>query len=80
MGSEMCIRDSAWGVLAILYVRPGIFLGRSYKASFISLVLGFILFIVIIWTKMAQLGLEESSEVKGFRRPNQAQIEAEISI
>ena len=27
---------------------------------------------------MAQLGLEESSEEDGFRRPKQAQIEAEV--
>ena len=29
---------------------------------------------------MAQLGLEESSEVEGFRRPKQAQIEAELCV
>ena len=29
---------------------------------------------------MAQLGLEESSEVEGFRRPKQAQIEANVCV
>ena len=32
------------------------------------------LLIMIIWPKMAQLGLEESSEVEGFRRPKRAQV------
>ena len=36
--------------------------------------------IIIIWSKMAQLGLEESSEVEGFRKPNQAQIEANVCV
>ena len=36
--------------------------------------------IIIIWSKMAKLGLEESSEVEGFRRPKQAQIEAELCV
>ena len=36
--------------------------------------------IIIIWSKMAQLGLEESSEVEGFRRPKYTQMKAEHSI
>ena len=28
-----------------------------------------VLLVIIIWSKMAQLGLEESSEVESFRRP-----------
>ena len=35
---------------------------------------------MIIWSKIAQLGLEESSEVEDFRRPKQAQIEAELCV
>ena len=29
---------------------------------------------------MAQLGLEEPSEVEGFRRPKQAQIDADVCV
>ena len=36
--------------------------------------------IIIIWSKMAKLGLEESSEVEGFRRPKYTQMKAEHSI
>ena len=34
--------------------------------------------IMIIGLKMVQLGLEESSEVEGFRRPKYNQIDAEL--
>ena len=36
--------------------------------------------IMVIWSKMAQLELEESSEVEGFRRPKYTQMKAEFSI
>ena len=36
--------------------------------------------IIIIWSKMAKLGLEESSEVEGFRSPKYTQMKAEHSI
>ena len=36
--------------------------------------------IKIIWSKMAQLGLEESFEVEGFRSPKQAQIETNVCV
>ena len=38
--------------------------------------------IMILWSKMEQFGLEESSEVDGFRRPKKVytQIEAELCI
>ena len=35
---------------------------------------------MVIWSKMAQLGLEESSEVEDFRRPKYTQIKAAHSI
>ena len=36
--------------------------------------------IMIIWSKMAQLGLEESSDVEGFRRAKYTEIKAELLI
>ena len=36
--------------------------------------------IMIIWQKMAQFGLEESSDVEGFRWPKYTQIKAETCI
>ena len=39
-----------------------------------------ILLFIIICSKLAQLGLEESYEVVGFRRPKKPQIAAEVSV
>ena len=40
----------------------------------------FLVIPIIIWSKMAQLGLEESTEVEDFKRPKQAQIEANVCV